>query len=57
MISLNKLGNNYLNIRYSEIYLEVLNNSDHIDYLFYRMSATIHLLLTGLNKNESTPNP
>jgi len=50
MSALSKLGNNDLNIRHSEVYLELLNDSNHIDYLFYRMSATIHLLLTGLNR-------
>lgn len=47
---LKRIGNEQ-NIRHSNEKQIALNNSDYVDYLFYRMSATIHLLLIGLNSD------
>ena len=47
-----KKQGNIQNIRHSNELQNPLDNSDYVDYLFYRMSATIHLLLTGLNKEK-----
>ena len=45
-----KMIGNKVNIRHSNDKQIPLDDSAYLDYLFYRMSATIHLLLTGLNK-------
>jgi hypothetical protein len=49
---LKQIGNQQ-NIRHSNEKQNPLDNSDYVDYLFYRMSATIHLLLIELNKEKS----
>lgn len=45
---LDKIGNEYFQIRHSEMNKQPIEKSEHLDYLFFRMYSLVQLLLTKI---------